>query len=270
MKKIISLITILILMTGCEATYNVEINNNEITENINIYTTNMSSINNPMSDYGDLSLKELFEMQNDNFYTAYYNDENYNPYEEEKQSDVKYYNQEIINTNNRYGINYNYKFTDEDYHRSRAVNTCYNSFTINKSNNIYSLSTNNLAKCFKNYSLLDKVTVTLKINNRVITHNADTTSNDTYTWIITKDNYNNKNIRLSYTTSTSNLEYDDPEKPTPGEDNPTKPDNPSTPNHDNKEEPSLYDLLLVVAVIGLFIIGIIGFIFYKGSTSKKY
>lgn len=273
MKKIISLILMLVLLTGCEATYNLQIDGDDISENINIYTTDMANINTPMSDYGDLSLKELFDMQQDSFYTVYYNDESYNPYEEEKQSNVKYYNQEAISTNSRYGMNYTYKFTSDDIVRSRAINTCYNTFTVNKSNNIYSLSTNNLAKCFKNYTLLDRLTINIKTSNRVMVQNADSVNNDTYTWIITKDNYNNKSIRLSYTTSNTNLEYNEQEPPKPPEEekptNPSTPQTPQTPSED-EEETSIYDLILVIAIIGLFIVGIIGFILYKGSTSKKY
>ena len=49
---------------------------------------------------------------------------------------------------------------------------------------------------FDNYNLMDKLTVNIKSNYLVSEHNADEVVDNTYTWVITKDNYKKKNIYI--------------------------------------------------------------------------
>lgn len=264
MKKILLLISLFFVITGCEATYNLEIGE-EIKEEINIYTTDMYNLNVPMEDYNNFSLKDMFGFQLDGFYPVYFNDENYNPYLEEKQDNVKYYNQSAINDSNKYGIKYDYRFKFNDYYRSRAVNSCYKEVNLANNNGIYSLTTNNVAKCFDNYSLLDRVTINIKTTYKVIYSNADNVSNGVYTWNITKNNYKSKSIKFSYNTNNSNFEYN-PEEP--GEDKPTEPDNSGTSTNKN-EKASVFTYILLGAILMLFFIGIFGLIKYKSINKNE-
>ena len=43
----------------------------------------------------------------------------------------------------------------------------------------------------------DSVTINIKTNNEVISHNADKVSGNTYTWVINKDNAQDTNISIN-------------------------------------------------------------------------
>jgi len=260
MRKIFLLISLILFVTGCEATYSIKIDDDTFYENVEIYTTDLDNINNPLDDYGSLSMKEMFDLQS--YYPAYFNDSNYNPYESEKQNNVNYYNQVRINNHNQYGIKYDYQFGFEDIFRSRAINTCYKEFNIAESNDIYSITTNNKARCFDNYKLLDKVTIILEIDNKLLYSNADYVNNNLYYWYITRENYKNKSIKLSYTTSTTDLEYNEQDNQNK---NPIYDDQTNNEDEDNLD---IFEYVLIAAIILLFFVGVFGLIKFK-SINKN-
>ncbi len=265
MKRIVGLLIIMFFLTGCEATYNLEIEEDIFKEDIKIEVDNTLK-DETLEDYGNLSYKELFDLRYRDHEPIYFSYENYNPYEEEDQEGVEYYKQEIIDNNINYGINYNYDFNIDGFANSKGVNSCYKEFSVQKYNDIYSLETNNLATCFDNYPLLDKLTINLKIDYRIIYQNADSNNDDIYTWIIDRDNYQNKNIRVSYTKSEELTEKEEePTNPVSPNDpsNPNNPTNPEENNGQEEEENSIFDYILVGAIVLIFIVGILGYIKYK-------
>lgn len=289
MKKLVVLLGIIFVVSGCEATYNLEIDSENIKENLEVLAIDTEELNTTLEGY-DVTLKELILNQYDGFERVYYDDPKYNPYEEERQPEVKYYNQRLIDEAGKYGIGYDYKFTTSDIYRSQIINSCYKTFSVSKNKKIYTLRTDNVARCFQDYSLLDKVVVNVKVLNRVVYANADRINDDVYTWIITRDNAKNKIIKLSYTTSKNNLEYTEEDRKNDEEnedgknpDNPSIPDspkpgeieNPSKPGTDDgkldkvEKEKHWLDYILVAAIIGLFLVGVIGLIVYKGTKNKK-
>lgn len=286
MKKLVVLLGILFIASGCEVTYNLEIDRENIKENLEVLATDTEELNTTLEDY-DATLKELFLNQYDSFERVYYDDEKFNPYEEEKQPEVKYYNQRLIQEAGKYGIGYDYKFTTNDIYRSQIINSCYKTFSVSKNKKIYTFRTDSVARCFQDYTLLDKVVINVKVLNRVIYANADRVDGNIYTWIVSRDNAKNKSIKLSYTIGENNLEYteeerekdkekeeenkpNNPTNPKPGETE--KPDNPGIDSDikDKKDEEKHWlDYILVAAIIGLFLVGILGLIVYRGTKNKK-
>ena len=259
MKKLIILIIFMIILTGCEATYNLNIENT-FKENVEIYVATNEKDN--KLDWSNMTYKEMFDSDGNNYTRAYYNDPNYNQYIEGKQDGVEYYTNTIINNNKRYGINYSYNFTRNNFINSAAVNTCYKEITIKKNDNIFILETQKEASCLNGLSNLDKLTINISTNYKVLSSNSDSKSGNTYTWVVTNENYKNKPIKIIYNTDNTNLEYN-PEEPE------NKPDS-STPNNENESSKKNRYLSYIFAssLVVIFIIGLIGFIKYK-SVSKN-
>ena len=51
---------------------------------------------------------------------------------------------------------------------------------------------------FLTYPLLDDITISFKSDKKVYDNNADEVKNNKYYWYINKDNYKDKNIRISF------------------------------------------------------------------------
>ncbi len=257
MKKIIGLIVLMVLLTGCDATYNMEITGDTFKEDVDVFVD--SSLKNKTVSGQTITYKELVTLQKDNYRPVLYNDSNYNPYIEGKQDDVSYYDLEIIDNDSKYGVNYKYDFNIKNYVYSSAVNTCYKEITINKSDTIYTIKTNKLVSCLEN-NLLDKLTINLKINNKVLDNNADSINGNVYTWVITKDNYTNKSIKIMYNKDNTNLEYSGEKNP----ENPTKPkEEIENKNEVTSKKSSILTYIFVGAAVLIFIVGIFGYIKYK-------
>ena len=265
MKKILFLGLLILLMTGCNATYNLEISEDGFKEETTILS-NINDINN-YYDNDIFTLKELYDIQSKTYYSAYFNEENFNFYEvDKKQDNIKYYDQSIINDNINYGLKYVGDFKENDIYRSRAINTCYKEVTFNKNDQIYTLVTNGKAECFDAYKLLNEVVINIKTTYRVIYSNADKVEDNTYTWVINRDNYQTKKINLTYTTSKTNFNYDPS----------TKPDEPAEPTTPTPEEPlkkdnktSILTYIFTGTIVLVFLLGIFGFIKYKSIKSNK-
>ena len=88
---------------------------------------------------------------------------------------------------------------------------------------MYLLKTSNRCNIFDTYSLLNEIKVTIKTDLEVISSNADVVNNNLYTWLINRNNYNNKSIKIH-----KNLqkEYDknifDNQSPNPKDYSPTQ------------------------------------------------
>lgn len=185
MKKTILLITLIFMLTGCEAVYNLNIDGNSFKEEM-ILTTNDITAKNKKSV--DVALKSnipiIFE--------------NYKPEVNFKQNDFKYYTISKVETNNEIGVKYEAEFTKENYADSTIVKTHVPTFKLTESGNIMRLTVSKKRSIFENYPDLDKVTINITTNHKVTKQNADGVSGNTYTWTLTKDNYKTKEIYLNY------------------------------------------------------------------------
>ena len=155
-KKIIILILIL-LLTGCDATYNIEINDNQVKDEIIINNTNISSWT-----QGELSYKDVFESYKDyniitNIEKATYTDNHHN------SIDKKFYNKETIENNHNLGYRFNYTFKIEDYPKTPVLNYSYR--FLNIKNDYYKLildsGDSNGCTIFSKFSLLNNFSISI-------------------------------------------------------------------------------------------------------------
>ena len=73
MKKIVLLIVFILFLTGCSATYNIEIYNDKVKENMNYVITDFNYLNKQYDD--NYTYKDLIDFSTSYPYTAFYNTE---------------------------------------------------------------------------------------------------------------------------------------------------------------------------------------------------
>lgn len=191
MKRVLLIIIMCFLLSGCDVSYDVFITEESINENIGVYTDINTS-----EYYSGSDLKLIFN-DIDGFYEPiYFNEENYDNFIGGYQNGVRYYNVSRYENGNLYGLNFQNVFSHNDFYRSRAIKTCFQELDIQRNDNYYSIRTNNKCNAFDTYSLLNQISIKIKTNLEVISNNADNYADNTYTWIINRENYKNKSVRL--------------------------------------------------------------------------
>ncbi len=248
-KKILILFFSLFL-TGCSATYNIQISKNSVSEELVVNNKNTSSWNNKI---GNMNYKEMINY-NYNFPIPVLS---YTPGIFENDFELQgydYYQKQIISTTNNYGLRLNYTFKFDDYNNSTIVNNAYNNFDIKKDKNTIVINVYGNENIFVNYSLLDEIRVNVTIPFNVLYHNADNVLNNTYTWIINKENVLTKSIALKYVLEDEEIEV-------PGNNNVII---------DDKKNENKISLKLIVIISSVFlIVGFTLFIIFRKRFNKN-
>lgn len=180
MKKIILLVSLIFLLSGCSVNYDLEIFNNEYREKISINSLNTTESSYEIPVYFD-------ETRVEKTLTS------------KKVADVEYYQKSNEQTNYVYYNN----FAMEKYYKSYFVNSSFDFFAVyyndvdeETGEDIITISTNNNMKIFDTYKDLDEIKINVKTNHKVKYSNADSHSKFTYTWNYDKNNYKDKYIQL--------------------------------------------------------------------------
>ncbi len=112
---------------------------------------------------------------------------------------------EKFKTKDELGITYEeeYNWNDtSDFSQMAGVNTCYDYFTVLRNNDEESgneqliISTSAKNYCFEMYPNLESITVNLKTNHKVVSHNADQVNDNNYVWNINKNNASQKTMQI--------------------------------------------------------------------------
>lgn len=187
-KRIMILISLFLVTTGCSVNYEVTLDDNLLSEVLKI-TENQDSLT---SDYKDLI---------DNIYNLpqpVYTDADVNPYDETQIIEgVEYYQKNMISSQNEYGIEIKYNHSLNEYEKSNIINRCYKNVTVLRDGNNITLSTSRNNLCFDIYDNLEEINIIINFDAKkyeVITHNADQKEEGKYSWNINSSNYNDKSI----------------------------------------------------------------------------
>ena len=157
--KYIICIFALIILTGCEATYELNIDDG-FTENIVVLPNNDA---------------ERSKMQGYKYNeTAFYESDDFCE-EGEKVPGVEYYSSTYSNA-----LNFNYRF-DKKYNESFAAKTNFPSFRYEAYEESLIITSDDI-RVFYNYPELSKLTIKFVTNKEVLTHNADKVVGNTYIW----------------------------------------------------------------------------------------
>jgi len=179
MKKyrcIFLLITIFML-SGCDATYNLTITEDKMVESASFLIDDTES--------NKSKLKEYFESS----YTAYY---------DLSSRQTHYYEKEEIAEKNKIGMKLNYTYFGDLIQNSSLIDRCYYKKSISKTNDYIIIFTDGITSCFYKDEIknLDTLTVNIKTEMNVESHNADEVNGNIYTWKIDDTNYLKKPIEM--------------------------------------------------------------------------
>lgn len=171
MKKKLVLISALFLLTGCSATYEIEIYDDTINEKIDITDSTSSSaieVKEKIYNIFETKVGGVDELAR-----------NFQPYSDKK--------------NNYYSIRENSTFKIEDYKNEVAnITDCCRSIELSDDGDYIVFRTLGYFKWFEQYEDLDELTIRIKSNHKLVETNADEIHRYSYTWIINKDNYKEK------------------------------------------------------------------------------
>lgn len=188
MKKKIICSVVLLSLTGCTVTYDLEISQKGFKENITINSTSISE-------------NDLIEEYPVNAYYDGIENES-NPME--KIEGQEYYDSSIkIGDKNLKSINYSYLFSKENFSKANSIATTFENFIIRQydhdedgEKDYILISSGNDFNRFENNDSLEQVTINIHCLYEVISSNADKVSGNIYTWNLTSNNI--KAINMVY------------------------------------------------------------------------
>lgn len=186
--KIFILVLTLLLLSGCSVNYNLDFNGNEFIEESFIGNLNKDS-----DEY-------KYWLDGKNLPIPAFYDAVGTP-EEEFDSSSEYHKQTV--NEEQFSLKYTYNM--QNFKDVYSGNLCYEYFKIfnGDEEKQIGIATSKEFLCFSSFPNLDEVTINIKTNHKVISHNADEVKKnkykgDIYSWNITKDNADNKPINIVF------------------------------------------------------------------------
>ena len=178
MKKILMLLMLMVLLTGCSANVNLTVTSSNIEEEIiiNAYSD---------SDTTKAQVYTSFRKYMPVFASVPLSDTE----PDTKKDGIEYYTRREQDLGSGYRFNYKYKYNFEDYKNSRSLKFGYNSSTIQKNpvDKQIIISTEKAAlNYFEQYPTLETVTVNIRSPYKMLKNNADFINGNTYTWVLRK------------------------------------------------------------------------------------
>ena len=164
MKRKIIYILILIFLTGCSTEYNLEFKNGKFKDNVKIGQFNSGEI----GDFDTLEPVATYVDKETQYYDLDYKD-NY--------------------------LYLNHGYTINDYKKAAVLINCFDRYEITEDDKYYYIHASGEFRClsYLNYKN-EYVKVNFTTDLKVESNNADSASNNVYTWTINDDNYKTKEI----------------------------------------------------------------------------
>ena len=179
-KNLIVLFSMIMLLTGCTATYNLKITDNTITEKISLF------------EKKELVDQEIADEQLNNIFSN-------------TASNLKKYNITKKEKNNQiiYNLSQTYFLSDMDsVNNIRIIKECFDAYNIvylDDEKTSYILQTSKGFHCLNyDYNEIDSVKINIEVDNEVLNNNADKVKGNVYTWYIDKNNYADKYVSLEF------------------------------------------------------------------------
>lgn len=190
-KKILTLILLIFMVSGCSVEVNLDISDNKIKESNDITVLENA-----------IYTKEILRTSFRDYIPIYASDLIVDTVPDQPFSDVLYYNKNTTDLGNGYRFNYSYDFDIDKYGDARTIKDGFRDYSYSYRNDIISLSTDNEGLIyFNDFPLLEEVTVNIKTDYLVEENNADSVNGNTYTWVFNKDS--KKSIDIVIDTSKS-------------------------------------------------------------------
>ncbi len=187
-KKILILSLFLLITTGCDVTYQVEIYNDKFTEEAILNAKNNEYIDEFQTTAKDSLEGALTE------YKQSAGDDDVKVKDQSSQEDIELF------------VENNGKITE--YGNSVLLKNCFELVNVLSEEDQYVLATSKGATCFDQFLNMDKLTIRIKTNHKVISHNADKKQLHTYIWEIDKNNASDKSIQMILAKNDYVFNYD--------------------------------------------------------------
>lgn len=227
MKRVIFLIGIIFFLSGCSVKYEIDLTNNGVNESLNVIETDSSNQYFEMlKDYND-DVPVIYTDQDPDMYGSY--------------EGVEFYDINNLSSDTKADFTLSHAFSNNDFSQSNIINTCYDRVTFTNNANSLNINTSSKFLCFQKYITLDEVEIAIKTDKVITSHNADRVENNTYIWLLNKDNAQNKSIQIN-----------------------------SNPRRieENPEDDNKLNLTITFIAIGAFIILIIGLFIHQNRKYK--
>lgn len=183
LQTIIVLISI-IMLCGCEATYTITIDKNNITEKIEVLD-NVSSTR-TVTDIMDNYKKQYPVYSNSDWVDADYS----------RADNEEYYKQTYNIDDNGYHLYYEYTYPIQKFKEANSLNYSYEYKEITYQNNILSISMGSPNNRLKYVDEFTNLTVNIVTDYTVIKNNADSVIGNRYIWYVNKENNDTKKINF--------------------------------------------------------------------------
>ena len=178
-KRILLLISLVFILCGCTVNYNLEVNDNSLTEVISgTVTKNESQMNENATD-----IPLIYDLIN-NPQTAIFNDDN------------QLYIKNIVDLGDNLEYTYSYEYNN-NFEKSKIINSCFENREVYETDLVYHVKLSGKFYCL--YS--DSININVISNKKVVSNNANKVNNNIYTWVIDKPDNVNIQLDISKTES---------------------------------------------------------------------
>lgn len=205
-KKLLICLLFIFLLSGCSVNYDIEIKDSNIKVNGKLVELDKNKWDDIIVDnsLGEEDVDVPIE-DNEVDYSKLTFEDLVNSKTIEADEATRREGLEKLKTKDELGITYKEEYSwknTSDFSQMAGVNTCYDHFTVLRNNDEESgkeqliISTSAKNYCFDMYPNLESITVNVKTNHKVVSHNADQVSDGKYVWEIDKNNAEGKTLQI--------------------------------------------------------------------------
>ena len=177
MKKILFIIPLILFISGCSSTYNLEIGNDSFKENINIKFDKAEIPTE--STYGEIEIDDQITPFLEEKHSAFFSKKN------------KYYDKKVVYYDDHIDVNLSYNYKSNEFKDANSLNSCFENFIFDDQENYY---IHVYGEFYCLYS--DEININIKTDNKVIRSNAISVDGNIYTWKINNDNKQEIDIEI--------------------------------------------------------------------------
>lgn len=181
--KCITLILCLFCLCGCSVVYNLDLTEDNLKEQAIV-----SGAGTDDPDFQRLTAYPLTTSIDASCFLDYDSLEG----AEVKEPGVKYYDVESDDKETKLST----RFKKYNYQDSRIANNLFNSMNVNNYDQMFSIYGFNGLLAFDLYPELEKVTVNITVDKKVVEHDADKVSGNTYTWFFDRKTKKSKTLYI--------------------------------------------------------------------------
>jgi len=235
-KKNFILIAILVIfLTGCNATYEIDIHDDEVVESLQFVEQNSSVWDAPISTDPNEGTEAT---EGTLTYRKMINDELKRNTQVFINESGTYFNKKLISNSKGLGLLYSHTYDILDYKNAYIPNNCFEYFNVITQKDVYIISTGEGFTCFDTFNKLKNLKIIVNTNHKVKDTNADIVEGNSYIWEVDKNSSTTKSIYIELYQDKFVTDYDVIKR-------------------------------IIVIIIALAILSIIVIIFFKKKASKN-